>query len=81
MYGLSKVVLDYKKYCVYDYPAAIASFTVAGSTTYSRYEANIGKVHWAAAEGAMKTFYYCDGGAQALALATVAVAAVSISMV
>ena len=78
------VVLEigtYNKYCVSDYPASIALYTVAGQTTYNGYDAKTGLLKYAKINGAFEAKTYCDGGAQALALATVAAAAVSVSMV
>ena len=78
------VVLEigtYTKYCVSDYPATITSYTVAGQTSYNGYDAKTGLLKYAKINGAFEAKTYCDGGAQALALATVAAAAVSVSMV
>ena len=79
--GLTSTVGEYNKFCTTNYPRMITDYTTAGSTSYSSYDAKTGLLKFTQAKGAVEMKSYCDGGAQALALATVAAAAVSVSMV
>ena len=67
--------------CFDDYPSVIKDFKAGGSNKYTSYDGETGKLVFAKTFGSTEELWYCDGGAQALALATVAAAAVSISLV
>ena len=77
-YGLTSTVGEYNLYCNTDFPSLITSFKT--TTSYASYDSKTGLVVGLAANGASEAKFYCDGGAQAVAFATLAVAAASISM-
>jgi hypothetical protein len=47
--GIILATGTYQKYCIWDYPAQIAGYTVAGQTGYNGYDAKTGLLKWAKA--------------------------------
>ena len=77
-YGLKNVVGYYNKVCFTDYPAVISNFY--DKTKYEGYDSKTGTGTALKANGAYQFKVYCDGGANALAFATIAAASATISM-
>ena len=76
--GLTKNLGEANLVCDYKYPTTIAGYK--DTTKNASYDAATGLVVTLKANGAQQFKSYCDGGAQTLAVATMAVAAAAISM-
>jgi hypothetical protein len=77
-YGLTKNLGEANLYCDSSYPTTIKNYK--DTTKTASYDAATGLVVTLKANGAQQLKSYCDGGAQTLAVATMAVAAAAISM-
>ena len=77
--GTVSKVGEYNKYCNMDYPTSIKDWTT-NTIDFRSYDSKTGVLMMTTLYGVQQTKYYCDGGAQALAVATMAVATVAVTI-
>ena len=77
-YGNRNEIGYYNKICQTDYPAIIAMFN--DKAKYASYDSSTGVGTALKANGSYQFKSYCDGGAKALAFATIATASATLSM-
>ena len=75
-YGLPLALKTYTKLCKNDYPSDIKGYALAPS----KWDAATNTVTTDPATGSLVLKSYCDGGAQALAVAAAATAAITVSL-